>query len=332
MRRQLTPCLLGLTLLVYGCAGDGGIPGWPGHGNGVLLGQAEVRNQVPGQVARTTGSKKAGLVLDWVSASGRRLRVETDQEGFFVAPDLAPDLYSLVGVTLIEQAQVGGRQFVERLPLRLPHVHAVLVTPGTIAYAGTLVVEVGASLQGRFGVMMDPEAGRRYLVAHRRDAVWARWDLRVAGTPPGWAPTALLAEIGSQVDSPGHVAVPVQWAGRSLVVQASLNDRREARLVVDSGASLTVLSQEVARELNLLPAQQARTVTLRTAGGPVQAQIVQVPVIRVGEATVRNVQVAIHDLPDKFPGVDGLLGLSFLDQFQMTLDMAKGVLHLTRRE
>jgi len=56
-----------------------------------------------------------------------------------------------------------------------------------------------------------------------------------------------------------------------------------------------------------------------------------VETISVSDAEARNVTAAVHDLPDAPPGVEGLLGLTFLDKFLVTLDAAKGELHLRRR-
>jgi hypothetical protein len=47
---------------------------------------------------------------------------------------------------------------------------------------------------------------------------------------------------------------------------------------------------------------------------------------------VKNVAVAVHDLPDAQAGVDGLLGLTFLDKFLVTLDAQNGKLLLRQRE
>lgn len=120
--------------------------------------------------------------------------------------------------------------------------------------------------------------------------------------------------------------------GRSLVVQAKLNGARDAKLIVDTGAEITVLSHAVAMDIGLLPSSVVATVTLNTAGGSVRADVFRVSTVSVGTAEVRNVPAAVHDLPDAPTGVDGLLGLTFLDQFLVTLDAQKGELHLKPRQ
>jgi hypothetical protein len=50
--------------------------------------------------------------------------------------------------------------------------------------------------------------------------------------------------------------------------------------------------------------------------------------MKVAEAEVRSSLAAIYDLPDAPPGVEGLLGLTFLRQFEVRLDSAHNQLHL----
>jgi predicted aspartyl protease len=64
----------------------------------------------------------------------------------------------------------------------------------------------------------------------------------------------------------------------------------------------------------------------------VRADVARVAAIAVGGAEVKNVPVAVHTMPDVPPQVDGLLGLTFLDKFLVTLDAQKGELHLKKRE
>ncbi len=146
-------------------------------------------------------------------------------------------------------------------------------------------------------------------------------------TDPAIVPSEAIAAQPS-----AYVRVPVLRAGRSLVVQARLNGTREAKLILDTGADITVLSYAVVRDLGIVPSASAPTVTLGTVGGSVRADLVQVETLSVNEAEARNVIVAVHDLPDAPPGVEGLLGLSFLDKFLVTLDAAKGELQLRPRQ
>ena len=142
----------------------------------------------------------------------------------------------------------------------------------------------------------------------------------------------VASELAAGTQAPPHIMVPVFRVGRSLVVQARLNGSRDAKLIVDTGADITILSNQAARDAGILPSSYISTVTLNTAGGPVRADVARLETIAVGTAEVLHVPVALHDLPDAPAGVDGLLGLTFLDKFLVTLDAQKGELHLRRRE
>lgn len=132
--------------------------------------------------------------------------------------------------------------------------------------------------------------------------------------------------------APEHgISIPVRRIGHLHLVSVELNGSRTAQLILDTGASHTILSQEVIRELALLPSDyRPGLVSLKTASGSVDAQIVRIDSMKIATAEVRNSSAAVHTVPDFPSGVDGLLGLSFLHQFEITLDSNKGELRLKR--
>ena len=124
------------------------------------------------------------------------------------------------------------------------------------------------------------------------------------------------------------ITVPITKIGGSMVVQVTLNDSVDAHLIVDTGATMTVLSYDVGIELGLLSGSDVSLNTVNTAGGSVQVSMSNLESLQVGAAHVANVAVAIHDLPDGISGVSGLLGMSFLKNFKVTLDADQGFLRL----
>ena len=128
-----------------------------------------------------------------------------------------------------------------------------------------------------------------------------------------------------------NVTVPVEALGGSLIVPVELNGERTVQLILDTGATMTVLSTEVAVELGIMSDPRSQITTVKTAGGPIQVTMTQIETITVGGARAQNVAVAIHDLPDGPDGIEGLLGMSFLNHFLVTLDTNQGQLHLRRR-
>lgn len=137
---------------------------------------------------------------------------------------------------------------------------------------------------------------------------------------------------GAQVETPfrqeakqdpapeSDITIPLQKIGGSFVVQANLNKERTAYLIVDTGASMTVLSTTIAIDLGILGTTDNELLTVNTAGGSVQVNMNYLSSLQVGTAQSENVAVAIHDLPDIPEQIEGLLGMSFLKHFLVTLD------------
>ncbi|GJL64871.1 MAG: hypothetical protein NPIRA04_35250 [Nitrospirales bacterium] len=142
-----------------------------------------------------------------------------------------------------------------------------------------------------------------------------------------------IDELGqsSQDEQSEAITIPVTSYGGSLLVTVQLNQTREVQLILDTGATMTVLSQDVALDLGLISSSKTQLTTVYTAGGPIQVNVSTVDSIQAGTAQVHDVDVAIHDLPDGQKGIDGLLGMSFLNHFLVTLDTNQGLLHLKPR-
>ena len=128
------------------------------------------------------------------------------------------------------------------------------------------------------------------------------------------------------------ITVPLTKAGGAYIVSVLLNQERTAQLILDTGASMTVLSTEVAIDLGLLGTTDNELLTVNTAGGSVQVNMNYLPSLQVGTAEAKHVAVAIHDLPDIPEHIEGLLGMSFLKNFLVTLDAEQSRLILRSKQ
>jgi len=129
----------------------------------------------------------------------------------------------------------------------------------------------------------------------------------------------------------GAISIPIKMIGNSMVVPVTFsigNSSVTGNAVVDTGASQTMVSKRMARELRLLSiaAQQRSGI-----GGTVLAEVGVVEAIKVGEAEVKNMRVSIHDF-SRDQRYEGLLGFDFLGRFQMSVDSDKQVMVLTPRK
>ena len=98
-----------------------------------------------------------------------------------------------------------------------------------------------------------------------------------------------------------------------------------ALLVFDTGASSVVLPWRLALAIGLKidtdnPVRTTTATTVETVPRVI------IPEVSVFGKTVENVEAIVKDLPPEAP--DGLLGLSFLKHFKLTIDFKKGLLSL----
>jgi clan AA aspartic protease (TIGR02281 family) len=132
--------------------------------------------------------------------------------------------------------------------------------------------------------------------------------------------SSLAQESNQDSSKDSDMTIPLEKIGGSFVVQVILNKERTAHLIVDTGASMTVLSTNIAIDLGILGTTDTELLTVNTAGGSVQVNMNYLSSLTVGNAQAHNVAVAIHDLPDIPEQIEGLLGMSFLKHFLITLD------------
>ncbi len=110
------------------------------------------------------------------------------------------------------------------------------------------------------------------------------------------------------------------------LAEVVLNERVKRHLVVDSGSSFMLISQQTAKELGVTVDESTPFIAGNTVSGMILTPLVTLKSVRVGNATVENVEAVIYSMPS---GQDGLLGNSFLNKFRVALDAihSKMVLH-----
>ena len=104
---------------------------------------------------------------------------------------------------------------------------------------------------------------------------------------------------------------------------------RRIRMVLDTGATYTMIPWEIAEALGYEPEHSKEKVTLVTASGIETAPIIKVKEVNVLGEYVSDVPVVCHDLPAR-SYVVGLLGASVLRHFKIMIDYGEGDLEFIR--
>lgn len=115
----------------------------------------------------------------------------------------------------------------------------------------------------------------------------------------------------------------------SIVIKAKMESVRGiayADLVFDTGASLVMLPWKLITGLGI-HIDPEKTIKTTTASSVETSPLVTIPKLSVLGYTVRNVECIVRDLPEE-SYVDGLLGLSFLRHFNISLQFDRGILDL----
>jgi clan AA aspartic protease (TIGR02281 family) len=139
----------------------------------------------------------------------------------------------------------------------------------------------------------------------------------------------VLAGPAPLPSAPTAVTVPIVQHSSAILVRGDVNGQAETLFLVDTGATVCVLSSALADRLGLRASGGAEMITVHTASGRVEAPLILVDLLRVGGAEARGVQAIVHDVPGLSSDVGGLLGLSFLGRFKVEIDRVRGVMLLS---
>lgn len=141
------------------------------------------------------------------------------------------------------------------------------------------------------------------------------------------ATSVVIPSVSSAAAPRGAIIVPVRPMGRSTIVSVIFNQSITGNLILDTGATNTVVSRRLAGLLSLHPVGNA---AIQTVGGMIGATVARVQSLKVGDAEVTDLPVVIHDF-SRDPRFEGLLGMDFLGRYTIGLDMQKQVLVLSPR-
>ena len=130
--------------------------------------------------------------------------------------------------------------------------------------------------------------------------------------------------LGSMTE---HEGIPLQRRGNHFIVDATPVPGDNVRLLIDTGASMTIFTPEVLEQSGAGYQDTGKTGMFNTANGPVQAPVYILDSLSVGDWQVNQLEIGVLALTEN-SGIDGLLGMNFLMHFQFFIDQDAALLRL----
>jgi len=137
-------------------------------------------------------------------------------------------------------------------------------------------------------------------------------------------------EINTEPNRHYAAEISLQTLGNQFLVDVLLNNSQDAVLLLDTGASLSIISRELLAVLGIPYEPTIRTAWFNTANGRIKAPIIKLNSLAMDEVVVENIEVGVIGEFDskKF---DGLLGMNFLRHFDFIIDQNEHKLQLSPR-
>ena len=123
----------------------------------------------------------------------------------------------------------------------------------------------------------------------------------------------------------GRKVIKLTNVGNALFANVVLNKKVKAQLILDTGCTHTQISAKIARKLKIKKNKGEKVLCELANGQKVRGRAVNIKEIKVGKVKAYNVRVIILDREISGES-DGLLGMSFLNNFVFKIDAVKGEL------
>ncbi len=137
-----------------------------------------------------------------------------------------------------------------------------------------------------------------------------------------------MRESEPQISQLDKTVIPLLRTGNHYIVEATVNEVDVLRLILDTGASLTSIKPQILINLGIDPWSSRDVRKLSTANGIVDAPVIVLPSLAVGDQAIVNIEIAAINFTEK-PDIDGLLGMNFLQNYKFFIDQSKDVLELS---
>jgi predicted aspartyl protease len=131
----------------------------------------------------------------------------------------------------------------------------------------------------------------------------------------------MVGRLVERPDAPLRTAVPIEPLGTSFIVSVTLDGLHRARLLVDTGATLTILRPRLLERMpGAMTIEGLRPSIITASGETVSVSLLRLRTLTVGSFEVEGLHVAVYDVAPQVPSIDGLLGTDFLHRFVVNVD------------
>lgn len=174
------------------------------------------------------------------------------------------------------------------------------------------------------------EVAKWLVKASRLDAAIAQLVIVLHDPFVGAVAQQMLADIERLRLKLLETPVELVRKGSHFLVDASLN-RDDVRLLIDTGASLSVLDSATAQLLGLHESDAVQRMQVNTANGITEALLYRIDSMALGVFAVSSIDIAVVEQLE-VSGASGLLGMNFLEHFDFRIDQQHAQLFLKYRD
>lgn len=132
-----------------------------------------------------------------------------------------------------------------------------------------------------------------------------------------------------KLENKNAIEIPIVRVNDRIFVFVHLNDKIEAKFLIDTGATISIISFNMANKLGFTANQLKDLRWFQTAGGMIKQPVVRLSTLTIANVKMNEMMVAVSK--DTGNEIDGLLGMNFLGRFNFEINYEKNLLILRQK-
>lgn len=132
-----------------------------------------------------------------------------------------------------------------------------------------------------------------------------------------------------KLENKNAIEIPIVRVNDRIFVYVHLNEKIEAKFLIDTGATISIISFNMANKLGFTSNQLKDLRWFQTAGGMVKQPVVRLSTLTIANVKMNEMMVAVSK--ETGNDIDGLLGMNFLGRFNFEINYEKNLLILKQK-